>query len=108
MVDRLAQFGFIAIYAATSAYGLYRMKAAERLVSIDFGIGFLLYGVGFVMWLYLLRKYPLSIVFPIAVGALIIATQVLAGGLLRESLGAAHLAGVLMIVLGIALVSCRG
>lgn len=108
MADRLVQLSFVAVYAATSAYGLYRMKAAARLVSTEFGIGFLLYGIGFVMWLYMLRKYPLSIVFPIAVGGLIIATQFLAGSLLRESMGTSHLAGVLMIVIGIALVSFRG
>jgi drug/metabolite transporter (DMT)-like permease len=107
MADRLAQLAFIAIYAATSAYGLYRIKAAPRLLSLDFGFGFLLYGVGFLMWLYLLRKYPLSLVFPIAVGGLIIATQLLANTLLRETLTSLHVAGVLMIVLGIALVSYR-
>jgi drug/metabolite transporter (DMT)-like permease len=108
MVERLAQLGFVAIYAATSAYGLYRLKAAPRVLSLDFGIGFLLYGVGFLMWLYLLRRYPLSIVFPIAVGALIIATQFLAGSFLRETIGPAHVAGVAMIIAGIALVSVRG
>ena len=108
MAERLAQLAFIAAYAATSAYGLYRLKAAPRMFSLEFGLGFLLYGIGFVMWLYLLRRYPLSIVFPVAVGALIIATQFFAGSFLRETIGPAHIAGVVMIIAGIALVSVRG
>lgn len=107
MVDRFAQLGFIAIYAATSAYGLYRIKAAPRLISVEFAAGFLLYGLGFLMWLFLLRRYPLSIVFPIAAGSLIVATQVLAAALLREPLPMTQIGGVALIVLGIALVSVR-
>jgi drug/metabolite transporter (DMT)-like permease len=108
MADRLAQLTFIAIYAATSAYGLYRIKAAPRLVSIEFAAGFVLYGIGFLMWLFLLRRYPLSIVFPIAAGSLIIATQALAAVLLREPMPTMHIGGVALIILGIVLVSVRG
>jgi multidrug transporter EmrE-like cation transporter len=51
---------------------------------------------------------PLSVAFPLAAGALIVGTQLVGHMLLGEALGARHLFGVLLIVVGLAVVFPRG
>jgi drug/metabolite transporter (DMT)-like permease len=94
-------------YVLVSAFGLYKIKAAGEVWSTDFAIGFTLYGVGFLIWMYILLRMPLSIAFPIAAGALIISTQLLGYFLLDERMPLQHIIGVTAIVIGITLISSR-
>ena len=94
----------IAIYALISAYGLYRIKAATEIVSFGFLIGCILYGSGFLIWIYILRILPLSVAFPLAAGSLLIATQLFGVLLLKEPVPIAHVAGVVLILIGVGLV----
>ena len=91
-------------YALVSAYGLYLIKAAENWKSVSFVIGFGLYGSGFIIWLFILRLYPLSIAFPAAAGALIVATQVAGIVFLKEPLHLGAMAGIGFIAIGIILI----
>ena len=95
------------LYVAVSAYGLYKIKAAANLVSLEFAVGFIAYGLGFLLWLYILLRMPLSVAFPIAAGALIVATQLLGYLLLGERITVLHGLGVTAIVVGIALISVK-
>jgi multidrug transporter EmrE-like cation transporter len=90
-----------------SAAGLILIKQAGTPASARFAGGFLLYGAGFIIWLWLLRRLPLSMAFPAAAGALIAAT--VAGGyfFLGERLAASQTFGVVMILIGIVLVFWR-
>jgi len=94
-------------YVLVSAAGLVLIKQAAEVYSGRFVTGFLLYGAGFLIWLWILRRLPLSMAFPAAAGALITAT-VLGGYLfLGEKLSATQAVGVLLILAGIALVFWR-
>lgn len=95
-------------YVLASAAGLVLIKLADAIVSWRFAAGFVLYGAGFLVWLWLLRRLPLSVAFPIAAGALI-ATTVLGGYLfLGESLVVVQVIGIALILAGIVLVFSRG
>ncbi len=92
---------YILVYLTLSAVGLYKLKAAETITSIPFVIGFLFYVAGFLMWLFLLRRLPLSIIFPIAAGGLIIATHLTGWFLLNEKITIYHGVGCGLILSGI-------
>lgn len=94
-------------YVLASAAGLVLIKRADELWSWRFAAGFVLYGAGFLVWLWLLRRLPLSVAFPTAAGALIAAT-VLGGYLfLGERLVIAQAIGIAFILVGIVLVFSR-
>jgi multidrug transporter EmrE-like cation transporter len=94
-------------YVLASAAGLVLIKRADTLVSWRFAAGFALYGAGFLVWLWLLRRLPLSVAFPTAAGSLIAAT-VLGGYLfLGERLAVAQVIGIALILAGIVLVYLR-
>ncbi|MEE2690919.1 MAG: hypothetical protein VX640_05180 [Pseudomonadota bacterium] len=95
----------IALYVLVSVSGLTLIKSAEQMVSAPFAAGMALYGGGFLIWIFIiLRSLPLSVAFPVAAGALIVGTQI--GGVLylKEQVQITHIAGVLLIMLGIALI----
>lgn len=96
------------IYVATSVTGLILMKSPASVVSLKFGLGFLLYASGFLLWLWLLRRIPLSIAFPIAAGALIAATQLAGYLILKETISWSHAVGVGLILSGVLLLVVRG
>jgi multidrug transporter EmrE-like cation transporter len=96
------------IYIATSVAGLILMKSPDSVMSLRFGLGFLLYASGFLLWLWLLRRIPLSIAFPIAAGALIAATQLAGYLVLKESISWPHAVGVGLILSGVFVLAVRG
>ena len=98
-------FPVIIFYAIISSYGLYLLKAAHSIQSFGYIIGFFMYGVGFLIWLYILRTYPLSTAFPTAAGAMIVATQIAGVVFLKETLQPPIIIGSLLILIGIILIS---
>lgn len=103
----MSNFLFLLLYVVVSAFGLYKIKAAEHVMSVEFAIGFVAYGVGFLLWLYILIRTPLSFAFPIAAGALILSTQLIGYFLLDEDMSILHGIGVSAIVVGIVLITLR-
>ncbi len=97
----------VLLYIGVSAFGLYKIKAAAQVMSVEFAIGFVMYGLGFLIWMYILLRMPLSVAFPIAAGALIVCTQLIGYFLLGEKITVIHSVGVTAIVIGIALISVR-
>lgn len=91
-------------YALVSAYGLYRLKDATEVVSTGFAIGASCYGIGFLVWLGILRLYPLSLAFPAAAGAMILATQLFGIAFLEEQTSWQSICGIVLIAGGIALI----
>ena len=88
-------------YVITSCTGLYYLKAASSWWSAQFAVGCVLYGVGAILWLFILRILPLSVAFPLAAGALMIGTTLTGVVLLKEIVTSGHIFGVLLISLGI-------
>ena len=94
----------IIFYALISAFGLYLLKAAQEIQSIGFIIGAFFYGSGFLIWMYILRLYPLSVAFPVAAGALIVGTQIAGILFLKEPFQIQTIAGITFIGIGILLI----
>lgn len=65
-------------------------------------LGFALYGLGAVVWLYVLSRWDVSKAYPLVglgfVGSLVI------GGILGEQIGASRILGVVLIVAGVGIV----
>jgi multidrug transporter EmrE-like cation transporter len=93
-----------AAYVAASSVGLHYMKAAPSMLSPVFAGGFGLYVGGFLLWLLILRSFPLSVAFPVAAGALMIGTALCAVFLLGEHVSRAHVAGMALILSGIVVI----
>lgn len=103
----LIDTGLFALYLATSSFGLYKMKSAGTILAVEFAAGFVFYALGFLWWVVLLMRLPLSVAFPLAAGGLIVITQVTGHAFLHEPLSGMHLTGVAMILAGILLVFIR-
>lgn len=97
----------ISTYAVVSCLGLYMIKAAEVWNSIPFFFGVALYGFGAVLWLVILRNFPLSFAFPVAAGGLIVFTMLTGRLFLNESLSGAQLFGAVLIIFGILFTATR-
>lgn len=91
----------LVVYVATSLFGLYKLKSAPIGPNLDFMLGFCAYGLGVVMWLYVLKLYPLSLAFPLAAGALMVGTQLVGAVFLHEAFGPAKLVGVSLLIAGL-------
>jgi multidrug transporter EmrE-like cation transporter len=97
--------GLFAVYVATSCFGLYLIKVAEDWRTPTFLGGFVLYGMGALIWMAILRITPLSYAFPIAAGLLMIGTVLTGVFLLDEAVSLVHVAGAVLILFGIVLVA---
>jgi drug/metabolite transporter (DMT)-like permease len=98
----------LSIYLLVSSIGLYRLKMSAAVMDVDFLVGFGLYGMGFLLWLYILRAHALSLVFPVAAGGLIVTTQVIGYLFLQEPFRVTRIAGTLFIIVGIILMYIQG
>lgn len=115
-------FIIIVVYVFCSAGGLLLMKGVfnagqngenhvwnvewffHLLINGKFILGFLLYFAGFVLWLYMLSRYEMSRIFPIASGALYAGLLIGAALWLHEEVGWLRLMGVFLILSGILIV----
>ncbi len=70
-------------------------------VSAWVALGAALYIGAFLVWLLVLARNELTVVYPIAVGATLAFSSLLAVVLLGETLGALRIAGILLIMLGV-------
>lgn len=104
MIKYLVDIAVFIVYVLSSGFGLGKMKQAPSILSNDFVIGFFFYGAGFILWLVLLRRLPLSVAFPLAAGGLIVFVQFVGMVYLGESMSVMKLIGVSAIVIGIALI----
>lgn len=102
------QFAIILFfYALISGYGLYRLKGSSEILSVEFLLGAFCYGFGFIIWLVMLRTYPLSLAFPAAAGTLILTTQIFGIVFLHEEFSWQAVSGTALITIGIALIYLR-
>jgi drug/metabolite transporter (DMT)-like permease len=68
---------------------------------LRFMAGFILYAGGFLAWLWMLSKYPLHQLFPLASGGLIIGSTLLAVVVLGERMTWQSSVGIVFIICGI-------
>lgn len=91
----------IVIYTILSSSGLFFLKKSQLVVDSVFLYGFVLYLGGFVLWLYILKNYPLSIAFPVASSGIILATQLIGFLFFEEPITTLKVTGISMIIIGI-------
>ena len=103
--EALRNVALFTAYVLSSSFGLHYMKGAATLASLPFIAGFGLYGAGFLLWMLILRSFPLSVAFPVSAGALMIGTTLCAVLLLGEQVGRLHVGGIALILAGIVLIS---
>jgi drug/metabolite transporter (DMT)-like permease len=70
-----------------------------------FWIGGLLYGGGFVLWMFLLKLNNLSTIFASAAGSLVVVTALMGYFVLGEALSIKMMIGLVLIVSGICCVT---
>lgn len=66
--------------------------------------GLLLYGLGFLAWIFLLSKASISLVYPVILSANIILVLLLSHFFFNETLGLIQIVGIALILLGIFMV----
>lgn len=108
---------FVGIYAVLSSVGLALLRrefstvTGQSLMTVLlhpwFWLGGFLYGIGFLMWLFLLSKNDLSFIFPIAAGSLVVATMLLGSLFLKESIPPLRLVAAGFILVGIILANLK-
>ncbi len=103
----IINIGLFTLYVLVSSFGLFKLKSASGFLSPDFLLGFAFYGFGFLIWYSVLTRLPLSVVFPIAAGSLVIATQVVGYLFLGETIRLVHASGIALILGGIVLIFVR-
>ena len=93
------------MYIISSCSGLYLIKVAQDWKTLVFVFGLILYGIGALIWMVILRLMPLSLSFPIAAGLLIIGTMITGIFFLNETISASQIVGAIMIIFGITLIA---
>ena len=88
---------------SVSAGGAWRL-ISEILKSPLMLLGLVLYGLGFLAWLFLLSRAALSLVYPVVVSLNILAVLAISAFLFKESITILQLFGVLVVLVGIFLV----
>jgi multidrug transporter EmrE-like cation transporter len=94
----------LAVYTAISTFGLFKIKESGLAISMTLSIGVVFYLAGFILWMYILKLFDLSVAFPMAAGALIVATQAVGYTLLHEPYTLLKITGSVLIIVGIALI----
>lgn len=102
----LSVVGLVVVRAnlATAASLARSGQLASRPVLLA-ALGVLCYGTSFLLWLVVLANVPLSQAYPVAVGATMAFSSVLAWALLGERMSLRLVAGIVTIFLGVVLVS---
>jgi multidrug transporter EmrE-like cation transporter len=99
-------WAFLLCYVIVSSTGLLLLKQGlsagrGQIDYLRFAVGFVLYAGGFLAWLWMLSKFPLHQLFPLASGGLIIGSTILAVVILGERMSWQSCAGIVLIITGI-------
>jgi multidrug transporter EmrE-like cation transporter len=105
----LGVLGLVLLRANLSTAGaLVRSGELLRAPVVFAFLGALSYGASFLLWLVVLAKVPLSVAYPIAVGATIAFSTLFAWLVLHEPMSLRLLLGLVLILAGVTLVSTAG
>ena len=96
------------IYLTFSLYGLYKLKVAEFGINVDFALGAFSYGSSFLLWIVVLRWFPLSVVFPLAAGSIIVGTQLVGVFILNEPFDHMSMIAIALILAGLVTLASVG
>ena len=116
-VRSAAALGLFSLFTACSATGLLLfkhgwprfvegLKGGDGWLSLAIvpTVGAALYGVSFLVWLFIVTRLPLTIAYPVAIGLSLIAVTIGSVAWLGEPLSAIRIIGALLVVAGITLI----
>ena len=109
----------LGVQALISSSGLVMLRYAMPLIldrttsttfsSFAWGVfGMILYGLSFVMWLFILSRNPVSFAYPITVGLTLAFTVVGSHALLGEKVSLLQISGILLMAVAVLLLSIDG
>lgn len=106
------------LYVAASALGMVLIKYGGRFSGFQLGnhtvslqvhslfvIGILLYVLSFILWIYILQKFQLSFISPVAYGLTFISIAILSIIVFKESMTILQIVGIVLIISGVFLAS---
>ncbi len=96
---------FTTAYSMISAWGMFKLKSAESIFSLSFVFGFALYATSFLMWVYMLRRFPLSIIFPVSSSMVLLSTQLMGYYFFNETITPLRVIACVLIVVAVILLS---
>ena len=115
---RIADFGLVLGYAVTSTIAILLVKlfandaiqawkSAPGISSplVFVGLGSCLYVLSFLIWMLILARNELSVVYPMMIGLTLATTTLVAWFVLKESIDFLRLSGILVIFVGIILIT---
>lgn len=95
-------------YTVLSCVGLTLLKHSFNTAHyLGVGLGAILYAASFGVWLLILSKIALSSAYPIAIGATLLFSSLLAVIFLGETFSLLKIMGVILIFVGICLVASQ-
>lgn len=114
-VETLRLIPYAIIYAVCSVAGLLLIKTAGSsgftLAGIKLNwktiVGLLIYFGGFLLYLYLVQKYPLSYVFPVVIGLNYVSVVLAAALVLGEGIRGLQWLGIAAVFAGIILMNIK-
>lgn len=96
------------LYLSLSLFGLYKLKVAELGVNLDFILGAFSYGSSFLLWIVVLKWYPISVVFPLSAGLIIVGTQLVGIYFLNEPFDRMSVLAIGLILAGVVALASVG
>ncbi len=116
--QKMASYILLAIYIIFSSLGMVLIKSGasnsdisikdnifNMHVSLTFILGLLLYIVSFILWIFILQKFPLTYISPVSYGLVYIAIAIFSFLILNTIITKAQIIGAVFIIIGIFIAS---
>jgi len=93
------------IVTANAAGGSNLYKLLQLLLMPSFIVALFLYATAFLIWMWLLSKNFLSVIYPIGLSLNVVVALIAARYFLNETITPLHMIGVMIIIVGIFIIS---
>ncbi len=116
--QKMASYILLAIYIIFSSLGMVLIKSGasnsdisikdnifNMHVSLTFILGLLLYIVSFILWIFILQKFPLTYISRVSYGLVYIAIAIFSFLILNTIITKAQIIGAIFIIIGIFIAS---
>lgn len=90
---------------ARPAMEAWRLSPGPSSSLVLLALGAALYGLSFLLWMFILSRTELSLAYPVVIGATLMATTLGSWLMLKEPVHALRLAGIAVIFLGVLVVA---
>jgi small multidrug resistance pump len=100
----------VAVICATVAVNassqiLLKLGASKGMINLYVLLGIMGYGIGTVLYLYILKRLELSVAYPVVIGSTLITTTIASVFVLKEPISLTQWLGVALLVSGLIAVS---